>query len=403
MTAKATLTSKQVAQLRAAKARDGANFSPSQWAKKFKVHKSTVSRAARGKAFAEVGDGAESANAVRMIPWRKIYPHIRNPRRIADMLTLGELAQSIAELGVVVPLRVATADANGKHAIVYGERRWRAVELLVKSGAKNHDFPMPCVVASHSEREALLIALAENLARADMHPLDEAAAYKRLIDTRMMRSPAKIGAHIGRSARHVQSRLRLLQKLTPGAQAALRDGRITLAQAEALADGDHEQQVHVLEKLADFATEAAIRDYLRPAPTERAAPAGDPPGRQPSARLSAPANKKTMASADPDDPGVPKALQRGVDNVPNGLKSSAPARGLKPADPETARILVPLNSDNPEILEVVRDGDDADDARRRVSDKPILAVYVHDPVRKETWWFNRGHKSPRVYGAAAGS
>src|SRR5205085_2500380 len=97
------------------------------------------------------------------------------PRRKFDETKLGELADSIKAHGIIVPLVVRPRPEGGGYFLIAGERRWRAAQR-----AGLHEVPV--VVQDVEEGEALERALVENLQRADLGPLEEAAAYQRLVD-----------------------------------------------------------------------------------------------------------------------------------------------------------------------------------------------------------------------------
>src|SRR5437879_949357 len=108
---------------------------------------------------------------VQLIPVDAISPSPLNPR--SDLGDLGELAASIASLGIVQPLTVRPAE-EGRYVLVAGERRWAAA---LAAGLKE----VPAIVREMDDKEALEIALVENCQRRDLNPTDEAGAYHRLI------------------------------------------------------------------------------------------------------------------------------------------------------------------------------------------------------------------------------
>jgi len=164
---------------------------------------------------------AEEAGGVR-IPLALIEPSPFQPRRRFDEAALRELAASIRRRGVLQPLLVRPLGDG--YQLVAGERRFRAAQL---AGLDE----VPAVVRELSDREALEVALVENLQREDLSPVEEAEGYRRLAE--MGLSHEAIAARVGRSRSAVSNALRLLQ-LPPEALQALDDGRITAGHARAL-------------------------------------------------------------------------------------------------------------------------------------------------------------------------
>ena len=122
----------------------------------------------------------------------------------------------------------------GEHEIIAGERRWRAVGLLVTNEKAGGDYPLPIrLVAPCDDRKLLELALTENVARKDMTPLEEAEAFAMLAGQGA--SPAEIGDVVGLTARTVQKRLRLVRDLTPQVRDALAEDEITVEFANVLA------------------------------------------------------------------------------------------------------------------------------------------------------------------------
>ncbi len=189
------------------------------------------SRLGRGLA-ALIGDvGEESAviertRAPRRVPIEFLKPNPRNPRRIFQDDELDELAQSIRERGVIQPILARTArGAVDQYEIVAGERRWRAAQR-----AGLHDVPI--VLLEVGDREALEIAVIENVQRADLNPLEEAAGYLALIDD-FGHSHDDVARIVGRSRVHVTNALRLL-KLSDPVKALIDAGKLSAGHARML-------------------------------------------------------------------------------------------------------------------------------------------------------------------------
>lgn len=177
---------------------------------------------------AEGGDDGTPADDVVLaeLPVDAISPNPEQPRGDFPPEALAELTASIRVHGVLQPIVVERMPQGG-HRLVAGERRLRA--------ARSAGLPtVPAVIrpASESARDALEMALVENLQRVDLSPIDEATAFSRLADAFGLTDEA-IGLRVGRSRSSVSNAIRLLQ-LPPEVQAALRDGRLTAGHGRAL-------------------------------------------------------------------------------------------------------------------------------------------------------------------------
>jgi ParB family transcriptional regulator, chromosome partitioning protein len=189
------------------------------------------SRLGRGLA-ALIGDvGEESAvlertRSQKRVPIEFLKPNPRNPRRIFNDAELDELASSIRERGVIQPILARTArGAVDQYEIVAGERRWRAAQR-----AGLHDVPI--VLIEVGDREALEIAVIENVQRADLNPLEEAAGYLALIDD-FGHHHDDVAKIVGRSRVHVTNTLRLL-KLSEPVRALIDAGKLSAGHARLL-------------------------------------------------------------------------------------------------------------------------------------------------------------------------
>jgi len=189
------------------------------------------SRLGRGLA-ALIGDvGEESAvlertRSQRRVPIEFLRPNPRNPRRNFPDGELDELAVSIRERGIIQPILVRTVrGAADAYEIIVGERRWRAAQR-----AAVHDVPI--ILLEVDDREALELAIIENVQRTDLNPLEEAAGYQSLIDE-FARPPEAVAKIVGKSRSHVANTLRLL-KLPDEVKAYLADGQISAGHARAL-------------------------------------------------------------------------------------------------------------------------------------------------------------------------
>ncbi|HMF29162.1 MAG TPA: ParB/RepB/Spo0J family partition protein, partial [Candidatus Cybelea sp.] len=158
-------------------------------------------RLGRGLA-ALIGDvGSETTTIERVrhqrrVPIEYLKPNPRNPRRIYSDAELDELAASIRERGVIQPVIVRTIrDAGDGYEIIAGERRWRAAQR-----AGLHEIPIVALEAT--DAEALELAIIENVQRADLNPLEEAAGYQMLASD-YAHTHEDIARIVGKSRTHV--------------------------------------------------------------------------------------------------------------------------------------------------------------------------------------------------------
>jgi ParB family chromosome partitioning protein len=172
-----------------------------------------------------------SRGPIRKAPIEFLRPNPRNPRRRFAEAELEELAASIRERGVLQPIlaraipRVADA-----YEIVAGERRWRAAQL-----AGLHEIPI--LVIEASDKEALEIAIVENVQRADLNPLEEASGYAQL-GADYGYSHGDIARVVGKSRSHVANTLRLVN-LPEHTKRLLAEGGISAGHARALLSVAH--------------------------------------------------------------------------------------------------------------------------------------------------------------------
>src|SRR5437667_11326491 len=177
--------------------------------------------------FGEGGAGVGGdLGGARAVPIEAIRPSPFQPRRHFAESELDGLAQSIREKGIVQPLLVRPiADAAEDFELVAGERRWRAAQRVGL-----HEVPV--IVRSLGDSEALEIALVENLQREDLSALEEAEAYRRLMEE-FGRTQASLAEAVGKSRSHVANTLRLLS-LPAAVRRSLDDGELSAGHARAL-------------------------------------------------------------------------------------------------------------------------------------------------------------------------
>lgn len=170
------------------------------------------------------GTPAASRNSgVQLLDIASIAPHPGQPRRHFDEAALAELADSIAQRGVIQPIIVRPQ--GGAYQIVAGERRWRAAQ-------RAHLHQIPAIVREFTEAETREIALIENIQRQDLNAIEEAVAYSRLIAD-YGHSQEALGKIVGKSRSHVANLMRLLD-LPESVQHAVVEGRIGMGHARAL-------------------------------------------------------------------------------------------------------------------------------------------------------------------------
>lgn len=210
---------------------------------------------------------AGSGPVVREIPVAAIRRNPYQPRTHFAEGALDDLAASVAEHGVLQP--VVVVPVEGGYQLIAGERRTRAAE---QAGLRT----IPAVIRTADELAQLSLALVENLQRSDLGPLEEARAYRRLIDEFGL-TQEEVARRVGRSRPAVANTLRLLS-VAPAVQEALAAGRITEGHARALAAlPDHGAQVAALAVVTERgATVRATESLVRDAAVERPAPARGP-------------------------------------------------------------------------------------------------------------------------------
>ena len=159
-----------------------------------------------------------------------IAPDPLNPRQHFDLEAIGELAQSIARDGLLENLVVRPPQAPGEpHRLVAGERRWRAIGLLIESGEWFAGKGIPCRIMEIDDLAHRRIALVENLQRKDLSPMEEARGLRALIHL-TGQTTAEIAGEIGFTQRYVQQRLQFLD-LPETKQTQLANGDLTIREA----------------------------------------------------------------------------------------------------------------------------------------------------------------------------
>ncbi|MFO7151996.1 MAG: ParB/RepB/Spo0J family partition protein [Bacillota bacterium] len=178
---------------------------------------------------------------VQEIEIDKIRPNDRQPRKNFDEEKIKELASSIKEHGVLQP--VILRKISGGYELVAGERRWRAAKL---AGIKK----IPAVVKDLTDAEVMQIALIENLQREDLTPLEEALAYKKLMEEFGM-TQEELATRIGKSRSQIANTVRLLN-LEEEIQEMINQGKITAGHARALLSvPDAKERIKLAKRIAE--------------------------------------------------------------------------------------------------------------------------------------------------------
>ncbi|MFG2528569.1 ParB/RepB/Spo0J family partition protein [Streptomyces sp. NPDC048516] len=174
------------------------------------------------------------------VPLDAIKPNPRQPREVFDEDALAELVTSIKEVGLLQPV-VVRQTGPGRYELIMGERRWRACR---EAGLDK----IPAIVRATDDEKLLLDALLENLHRAQLNPLEEAAAYDQLLKD-FKCTHDELADRIGRSRPQVSNTLRLL-KLSPSVQKRLAAGVLSAGHARALLSvEDSEEQDHLARRI----------------------------------------------------------------------------------------------------------------------------------------------------------
>lgn len=170
-------------------------------------------------------DTAAQRRQDSLIAVEKLLPNPNQPRRDFTPEALESLAASIRQKGVLQPLIVRPITGTDTYEIVAGERRWRAAQI-----AQVHRLPV--VVRDFDDTEVLEVAIIENIQRADLNAIEEAAGFRQLMD-RFGHTQEKIADALSKSRSHIANLLRLLN-LPSDVQGYIRDGKLSAGHARAL-------------------------------------------------------------------------------------------------------------------------------------------------------------------------
>lgn len=207
----------------------------------------------------EPGSGSKTDQAETMVKITKVEPNREQPRKNFDEDALQELADSIRQFGLLQPILVQ--DRKDYYEIIAGERRWRAAKI---AGLKE----VPVIIRNYTSQEIVEISLIENIQREDLNPIEEAMAYKRLLEEFHLKQD-EVAERVAKSRTAVTNSMRLL-KLCDGVQQMIIDDMLSTGHARALIPiEDEEQQLQLAqqifdEKLSVREVEKIVKGILRP-------------------------------------------------------------------------------------------------------------------------------------------
>lgn len=185
------------------------------------------------------GDNGAEGGDTHTLRISEIEPNRKQPRQYFDEAAITELADSIRQHGLIQPIVVRPMEEG--YQIVAGERRWRACRMLGMS-------EVPVVIKEFSDEETAQIALIENIQRQDLNPVEEAAAYRALMDEYGMTQEA-LSKAVGKSRSAIANSVRLLN-LPDEIVEMLKKGKLSAGQAKAIASANSEEDMLEIAKLA---------------------------------------------------------------------------------------------------------------------------------------------------------
>ena len=198
-------------------------------------------------------------NGGEELPLDKIYPNPDQPRKVFDQNALGELAASIREHGVIMPIVVNRA-ADGRYMIIAGERRFRAAKMAALT-------TIPAIVKEYPPRQVEEISLIENLQREDLNPIEAASAMKKLMEEYHL-TQEDLAERMGKSRPAIANTLRLLS-LPEEIVELVRTGKLSSGHARALITLPQDVQLQfarkaVKEGFSVRQMEKMVKDYINP-------------------------------------------------------------------------------------------------------------------------------------------
>ena len=263
-----------------------------------------------------------TSEETRKLALTQLIPGKHQPRKYFDNAALSELAVSIKNQGVIQPLLVRQLPGMPqRYEIVAGERRWRAAKLAGLT-------EVPVIVTEYTDKEAMTVALVENLQREDLNPLEEAEALQALREAHGLSQEA-LAEQLGKSRSTVANALRLLQ-LPPSIQEGLIRNDITAGHARALlaiADAELRAELYA----------AVIDQHLSVRETEAAADTCKRTGKLPE--------KLIPQSGQPAAPKAPRAPKpQCIKDLQNLLRQNSGTKATISGTEEKGRIQIPYAS-----------------------------------------------------------
>lgn len=202
---------------------------------------------------------SQNSSGEILVKINQVEPNREQPRKEFDEDSLMELADSIKQFGILQPLLVQKR--KDYYEIIAGERRWRAAKI---AGIKE----VPIIIRDYTDQEIVEISLIENIQRENLNPIEEAMAYKRLLEEFHLKQD-EVAERVSKSRTAVTNSMRLL-KLSPRVQQMIVDDMISTGHARALLAIDDEEQQYQLanrifdEKLSVRETEKLVKALKNP-------------------------------------------------------------------------------------------------------------------------------------------
>ena len=218
------------------------------------VNKSATTGKKEEKSEKKVNESGE-----QLVPINQVEPNREQPRKEFDEDALLELADSIKQYGILQPLIVQKR--KDYYEIIAGERRWRAAK---KAGLKE----VPVIIREYTDQQVVEISLIENIQRENLNPIEEAMAFKKLLEEFNLKQD-EVAERVSKSRTAVTNSMRLL-KLSEKVQQMIMDEMITTGHARALLALDDEEQQYILankifdEKLSVRETEKLVKALKNP-------------------------------------------------------------------------------------------------------------------------------------------
>jgi len=266
---------------------------------------------------------------VQPVPLDRISPNPDQPRQAFDDAAIDELAESLRTQGVIQPLLVRPhPEEEGRFQIVAGERRFIAAG---RAGLE----AVPCIVRELDDRQTFILSVAENVAREALNPLDEAAAYRRMLDERYVANQGEIAGFVGIHRTRVSRKLKLL-KLDPRIQDHIRSepaaalSQTHLEELSRLEAGDQQYELYraaVARGLSTRELQARVQAVLAPPRRHRARVARNTIELEDGARLVVYPSKVTLS--------IPRQAGEAVDLARVAARLEAVAAELRARLPQT--------------------------------------------------------------------